>query len=338
MPFNRAITALMKGQKPVVGPALSQPDPRVELNRRKIIKDAMEYLTFLIWWQLTYDDSLQGEANQNKADEIRQLYNDLRDDVQQLCDAIKNNDIAGFDRIICNRVLPKIQNALKGTKGAASVLLNKLLKLFISKGANGLWELVLSNAIGSGFVKGSYARVNAILGIVTDLVNAAWVFISDAKLEEATRALNQALCRLHAAANAHEGYHLVEGGADIYQVTHPAGGGITMKSTTVKPLAFVWKPTPGGEPGEGTWERRPLTMVSDDRNDPNPTEMTFTGSGDRDPERPGRFHEFIVNMPELGEGENKAYVVYQVTRRWCDADGESHTETINYFRGVIVSR
>ena len=117
-----------------------------------------------------------------------------------------------------------------------------------------------------------------------------------------------------------------------------------MKSTTVEPFAYTWVPStePGAEPGEGKWEKQKLTF--DFTYDPeNPdrepeTSKTFSpGEAEQDPGSSTRYHDFLVDMPDIEPGQ-KTYVVYKVTRRWCLPDGSEAVQIDNYYRGVVKPR
>lgn len=324
--FEKALKAIMQGKKPDLPGA-------TPVERMKIFKHALQYLRFIIWWEMTYDEDLNKPENQNKKDQIRQVHDNLLQRIKQLCDLepFTVDDQEAFQQI-CNDTLREIDNAINQTEGGGSILLKKLIVKVAMEGAKGLWERVLTHLIGKSFVDGSFKLVNRALDSIMLIANTIGALIADGEMEEARRQFNIALCTLYDEAAKLDKFTLVDDGADSFKLIHSAKIHPKMKSTTVKPTAYIWVPSvaPGAKKGEGEWVAQPLefplTGTTERTLDPNDAEQE-EGSA-------SYHHDIIVTMPDIEPGQ-KAYVVYEVTRTWCLPDGSTASETVNYFRGVV---
>lgn len=333
VPFQKTLEALLQGKKPNV------PNQN-DVERMEMFKDALKYIRFMLWWEMTYNEDLTPE----EVDDIRQLHDDLVTSINQLCqlEPFGAEDLVAFEQI-CNQTIQKIQDALsnKAAGGASrpgGVILKKLLVKLLSEGVDGLWERLLSNVIGKSFVDGAFKGTKTAISAIFDIINAIGVFLSEGEIENAKREFNKALCRLHDEACELDKFTLVDNGADSFQVTHSGSIHPKMKTTTVEPFAYRWKPSsePDAQEGDGEWVEEPLRFPLEETvENPTVTSKTFNASdAESSPGSSTRHHEFVVTMPDIEPGE-KAYVVYKVTRRWCTPDGETVVQIDNYFRGVV---
>ncbi|MGJ8695712.1 MAG: hypothetical protein ACSHYF_05295 [Verrucomicrobiaceae bacterium] len=334
--FQKVIRSLMEGRKG----GLPETD---EVEAMEMIKHAIEYLRYLLWWEMTYNEKL----NNAQKDEIQQLHDNLVKHLEELC-ALQDpetkefsaDDRDAFDAIICDKVIRDIRNALNSTSGAnqaaggGSIILKTLLLKLASEGANGLWERLLTHVIGKSFVDGTFKQVNRGLNSIMLIINAIRVHLQAGEIEEAKRAYNKAVCALYDEASKLDKFTLIDEGVDQFQAIHSGKIHGQMKKTIVTATAWTWVPStdPDAEEGEGEWVDQSLTFLD------GSTEKEFkAGAAEQDPDSSTRFHDFIVNMPDVEPGQ-KTYVVYTVTREWCLPNGKTVTQTDNYFRGVVKQR
>lgn len=340
VPFQRTVEGFLTGNrnlKPILPDGSLNFAVVTTTEARDIMVDALDYIRFLMWWQLVYNgDSFSSDQK----DAIRQFIDDLGRCQNQLSQLDKKaadfrQRVAQVQQQICQ----KFEQQRAQTASPVAELATKLFVWIGQKGTWGLFKLMLSDNFGKSFIDGTLKVTKGVADLVIETINSVSTLLQRGEFIEAQCKFNEALCQLVDAAKDLPKFQIAESSVLNYELLHSDSVHGELHSTVLEPLIVCYNPEGGRPAGKGGWEAEALEIVegSDGGGPSNvhiksfsPESATLQGSQ--------RVTETFIKIPEIEEGQ-KCYVVLIVKRIFKSPSGGPGREVRqNYFVGVVQNR
>ena len=337
VPFERAVIGFLSDRKELK-PIL----PNGELNyailnpneSRRIMKDSLAYIRYLVWWQLIYhSDPWEDEEK----DLLRQCIDDFGTLYEQLCQLNQNqgNFLEELVRIQ-NQICQKFFQAKQLTGHPLTDIAIKIVSWVAKRGIWGLFKVMLADNFGKSFLDGTLETVSGVAEVILEIISGISTSLAAGEFVEAQCKYNEALCELVDAANQLPKFQVNERQFLNYQLLHSASVHDQLHSTVLEPLLVCYNPD-GGPNNKGDWEARSLRIVDDAQGtgaDNNTTIKSYL-PGEATDERSTKVTQTYIEIPDI-QPDQKCYLVLNVRRIFKNADGGPGREKRqSYFIGVV---